>query len=195
MPADVAAVAESRPGTGPVAGIAARYAGALFELALETKAVDAVDADLKALKSAIRASADLRAFVRSPVYGADDQMKAVAAIAERIGLTPLTRNFLLLVARNRRLFALQPMIEAFAARLSAHRGEVRAEATSAAALSDDHVRRLRHEVEAIVGKTVNLDLKVDPEILGGLVVKVGSTMIDSSLKTKLARLKSVMKEA
>lgn len=194
MPADAAA-SETRIGTGPVAGIAARYADALFDLALQSNVVDAVDGDFKRLKAAMRASGDLRRFLRSPVWGANEQTKAIIAIADRAGAGALTRNFLMLVARNRRLFALGPMIDAFAARLSTHRGEVRAEATSAAPLSDDHVRRLRHEIEAIVGKAVNLDLRVDPEILGGLVVKVGSTMIDSSLKTKLARLKSVMKEA
>ncbi len=194
MPADAAA-SNARPRTGPVAGIASRYAGALFDLALETNVVDAVDGDLKRLKQAVKGSEPFRQFLRSPVYGADDQMRAIGAIAEKAGVSALTRNFLLLVAKNRRLFALEPMIDAFAARLSAHRGEVRAEAVSAAPLSEDHVRRLRHEIEAMVGKAVNLDLAVDPEILGGLVVKVGSTMIDSSLKTKLARLKSVMKEA
>ena len=193
MPADVAA--QSRSLSGPVAGIASRYADALFEISLESGVVDTVSSDLKGLRAAIRGSADFRSFLKSPVYDAEDQSRAAAAIAERAGLAPLTRNFVSLIAKNRRLFALEPMIDAFEAKLAAHRGEVRAEVTSAAPLSDDHVRRLRHEIEAMVGKAVNLDLRVDAEILGGLVVKVGSTMIDSSLKTKLARLKSLMKEA
>lgn len=194
MPADAAAH-HTRRIAGPIAAIAARYADALFDLARDSGVVDAVETDLKSLKGMVRQSGELRRFLMSPVYGADDQMNAIVAVTARAGAAPLTRNFLSLVARNRRLFALEPMIDAFAARLAAHRGEVRAEVTSAAPLSDDHVRRLRHEIEAMVGKAVTLDLAVDPEILGGLVVKVGSTMIDSSLKTKLARLKSVMKEA
>lgn len=189
------AAREPRSVSGPVAGVAARYADALFDLALEQKAVDGVLADLKSLQQAARASDAFRSFLRSPVYSREDQQKAIAAIAAAAGVSPLTRNFLSLVAKNRRLFALVPMIEAFAARVSAHRGEVRAEATAAAPLSDDHLRRLRAEIEAMVGKAVNLEVRVDPEILGGLVVKVGSAMIDSSLKTKLARLKTLMKEA
>lgn len=181
--------------SGPMSGIAARYAGAFFELAQEAGALDAAEADLKALKGAIAASADLRGFLASPVYDAADQARAIGAIGEKLGLGPLTRNFLGLVARNRRLFALEAVIAAFLARLSEHRGEVRAEALSAAPLSDDHLKRLRGEIEAMVGRAVLLDARVDPDLLGGLVVKVGSTMIDSSLKTKLNRMKSVMKEA
>ena len=181
--------------SGPVSGIANRYAGALFELALEADALDAIEGDLKTLRSAINASADLKAFLASPVYGAEDQRNTMAALAEKSGLNTLTANFLALVASNRRLFALERMIDAFAARLAAHRGEISAEAVAAAPMSDDQKKRLRGEIEAIVGQAVNLSTRTDPELLGGLVVKVGSTMIDSSLKTKLNRLKSVMKEA
>lgn len=188
------ASAQARP-AGPVAGIAARYADALFDLALEAGAVETVEGDLKSLKAAIAGSAELRAFLASPLYPADDQRRAVAALAARAKFSPLVVNFLALVASNRRLFALEAMIAAFIARLARHRGEVSAEAIAAAPLSDDHVKRLRGEIEAMVGKAVNLTVGVDPELLGGLVVKVGSTMIDSSLKTKLNRLKSVMKEA
>ncbi|MEE2691387.1 MAG: F0F1 ATP synthase subunit delta [Pseudomonadota bacterium] len=181
--------------SGPVAGIAERYADALFDLARESESIEAVEADLKALKAAIAGSPELRAFLASPLYGAEDQQRAVAAVAGKAGFTPLVSNFLALVAKNRRLFALDPMIRAFIERLAKHRGEVSAEALSAAPLSEDHLKRLRSEIEAMVGKAVNLTVGVDPELLGGLVVKVGSTMIDSSLKTKLNRLKSVMKEA
>lgn len=193
MQADAAR--DPRAASGPVAGVAARYADALFDLALDQKSVDTVLSDLKALRQAARSSVAFRNFLRSPVYSREDQQKAIGAIAEAAKLSLLTRNFLSLVAKNRRLFALEPMIEAYASRVSAHRGEVRAEATAAAPLSDDQLRRLRSEIEAMVGKAVNLDVRVDPEILGGLLVKVGSAMIDSSLKTKLARLKSRMKEA
>ena len=174
---------------------AARYAEALFDLALDGQALDRVEADLKALSGAIAGSADLRAMLKSPVYDADAKARAIAAIADKAGASPLTKNFLGVVARNRRLFALDGVIAAFTQRLAVHRGEVSAEALSAAPLNADQTKRLRGEIERVVGKAVNLTVKVDPELLGGMVVKVGSTMIDSSLKTKLNRLKSVMKEA
>lgn len=187
--------AAAGPMSGLLSGIAGRYAGALFDLALEADGLDAVSADLQTLRAAIEASSDLKSFLSSPVYGAEDQARAISAIAEKAGLSPLTKNFLGLVARNRRLFALEGMIAAFAARLAVHRGEVSAEAVSAAPLNDEQTRRLRGEIETIVGKAVNLSLRTDPDLLGGMIVKVGSTMIDSSLRTKLNRLKSVMKEA
>ncbi len=174
---------------------AGRYAEALFDLALESGALERAEADLQALAAAIGASADLRAMLKSPVYDADAKARAVAAIADKAGASPLTKNFLGVVAKNRRLFALEGVIAAFLRRLAAHRGEVSAEAVSAAPLNTDQSKRLRGEIERVVGKAVNLTVKVDPELLGGMVVKVGSTMIDSSLKTKLNRLKSVMKEA
>lgn len=183
------------PVAGIMSGIAGRYAGALFDLALEAKTLDKIAADLAALRAAIAASRDLRTFLSSPVYGADDQARAISAIADKAGFGPLTRNFLNLIAKNRRLFALEAMITAFSARHAAHRGEVGAEAISATPLNEEQTRRLRAEIEAVVGKAVNLSVRADPELLGGLIVKVGSTMIDSSLKTKLNRLKSVMKEA
>ncbi|MGE0408532.1 MAG: F0F1 ATP synthase subunit delta [Amphiplicatus sp.] len=193
--ASAQAPAAAGPVAGPISGVAARYAGALFDLALEAGALDSVESDLKALQAAIDASPDLRTFLRSPVYGAEDQQRGVAALADKARLNPLTRNFLLLAAKNRRLFALRAMIAAFVARLAKHRGEIGADAASALPLSDEQTKRLRTEIESIVGKAVNLTTRVDPELLGGLVVKIGSKMIDSSLRTKLNRLKSVMKEA
>jgi F-type H+-transporting ATPase subunit delta len=174
---------------------AARYAEALFDLAADGKVLEQVEADLKSLSAAIAGSAEMRAMLKSPVYDADAKARAMAAIADKAGLSPLTKNFLGVVAKNRRLFALDGVIAAFMQRLAAHRGEVSAEAVSAAPLNTDQTKRLRGEIERVVGKAVNLTVKVDPELLGGMVVKVGSTMIDSSLKTKLNRLKSVMKEA
>lgn len=191
MPAD----ATSSPASTRASGPEARYAEALFNLALDGKALDRVEADLKALGAAIARAPDLGAALKSPIYDADDKARAMAAIAEKSGLSPLSQNFLGVVARNRRLFALDGIIAAFMRRLADHRGEVSAEATSAAALSGDQTKRLRGEIERVVGKAVNLTVKVDPDLLGGMVVKVGSTMIDSSLKTKLNRLRSVMKEA
>jgi F-type H+-transporting ATPase subunit delta len=182
-------------GSGVVSGIASRYAGALFELAAEGGALETAERDLKSLKASIAGSPDFRKFLTSPVYDADDQSKAIAAIADKAKFSPLTKNFLALIAKNRRLFALEGMIAAFFARLAEHRGEVTAEAVSASPLNDEQMKRLRHEIEAKVGKAVNLSTSVDPDLLGGLVVKVGSTMIDSSLRTKLNRLKSVMKGA
>jgi len=195
MSAGHAPAQASAAASGPVAGIARRYAGALFDLALEAGAIEATEKDLKTLRAAIDAGADFRSFLKSPVYGAEDQMRAITAIADKAALSSLTKNFLSLVAKNRRLFALEPMTAAFFAILAEHRGEMSAEATSATPLNDEQVKRLRTEIETIVGKAINLTTRVDPDLLGGLVVKVGSTMVDSSLKTKLNRLKSVMKEA
>jgi len=179
----------------PTSGVAGRYASALFDLARDAGVLEAVEADLKALTSAISISDDLRSFLRSPVYDGADQMNVIGALAEKAGFGELTGNFLKLVAKNRRLFALPGMIEAFDVRLADHRGEVSAEAVTAAALNDDQIKALRHEIEAMVGKAVNLETRVDPGLLGGLIVKIGSQMIDASLKTKLNRLKTLMKEA
>ncbi len=176
-------------------GVAGRYASALFDLAEEAGALDTVEADLKAVKASIAVSADLRDFLRSPVYDSADQMKAIVALAEKAAFSPLTTNFLKLVAKNRRLFALENTIGAFGALAAKARGEVSAQATTAAPLNDDQSKALRHEIERQVGSAVNLETRVDPDLLGGLVVKIGSQMIDASLKTKLNRLKTVMKEA
>lgn len=178
-----------------ISGVPSRYAEALFDLANEAGSLDAVERDLKALAAAIDASADFRKLLKSPVYDADDKGRAIAAIADKARVSPLTRNFLGVVARNRRLFVLDGVLKAFFARLAKHRGEVSAEAVSAAPLSNDQLTRLRGEIEGLVGKAVNLQTRVDPDLLGGLIVKVGSTMIDSSLRTKLNRLKSKLKEA
>jgi F-type H+-transporting ATPase subunit delta len=183
------------PQSPVLAGPALRYAEALFDLARDVGALDAVERDFRAISAAIESSADLRAFLKSPVYAAEDKARAADALAARLGAGALTRNFLGVAARNRRLFSLDAMIAAFDKRLADHRGEVAAVAVAAAPLSDDQVRRLRGEIEGLLGKAVNLSVKVDPELLGGLVVRVGSKMFDSSLKTKLNRLKSVMKEA
>ncbi|MFZ5615894.1 MAG: F0F1 ATP synthase subunit delta [Pseudomonadota bacterium] len=186
----------SEAASSPTAsGAALRYAEAFFDLALEQNSLDRAEADLKTLGRLAETSADFRAFLTSPVYGADDKARAIAAIAEKAGVSQLTQDFLGVVAKNRRLFALEGILAAFAKRLADHRGEVSAEAIAAAPLSDDQTKRLRGEIERIVGKAVNLSVKVDQDLLGGMIVKVGSKMIDSSLKTKLNRLKSVMKEA
>lgn len=179
----------------PVSGVAGRYASALFDLAVEAGALESVESELKTLQGAIDGSADLKAFLQSPVYNRDDQLSAVGALASKAGFSALVTNFLKLTAQNRRLFALQDMIRAFRALAADHRGEVSAEAATAAPMTDDQVKALRLEIEALVGKAVNLETRVDPDLLGGLVVKIGSQMVDASLKTKLNRLKTVMKEA
>ena len=179
----------------PVSGVAARYANALFDLARDANAIEAVEKELTGFQASIDGSADLRAFLKSPVYDAADQMNTVTALANQAGLSALTANFLKLLAKNRRLFALEDMIRAFRALAASERGEVSAEAATAAAMTSDQVKALRLEIERMVGKAVNLETRVDPDLLGGLVVKIGSQMVDASLKTKLNRLKTVMKEA
>lgn len=176
-------------------GIAQRYASAYFDLMAQENQIDLAEKDMAALKAIIDGSDELRGFIKSPVYSRDDQANAIKAIADKAGFAPLTRNFLNLIAKNRRLFALADMILAFESAIARHRGEVSAEATTTVALSSEQERRLRQEIETLVGKAVNLETKVDPGLLGGMIVKVGSKMIDSSLKTKLNRLQSVMKEA
>ncbi len=176
-----------------VSGLAQRYALALFDLADEQGALDAVAADLKGLRSMIAESDDFRRFIKSPVMSRTDQAKGIGAIADRAGLSPLTRKFLGLVAANRRLFSLPGMISGYLALLAKRRGEVTAEVVSAAVLSDGQTVALIASLKQTMGRAVALTAKVDPSILGGLIVKVGSRMVDSSLKSKLQRLKLVMK--
>lgn len=176
-------------------GVAGRYAAALFDLADEAGALETVEGELKEFAAAIAGSEDLSGFIKSPAYDRADQMQALAAIAEKANLSVLTTNFLKLVASNRRLFALPSMIAAFVALAARRRGEVSAEAVSASLMNEEQVKALNLEIERQIGKAVNLATRVDPDLLGGLVVTVGSRMIDTSLRTKLNRLRTVMKEA
>lgn len=176
-----------------VSGLAERYAAALFDLADERKELDAVADDLKALRGLVAESADLRRMIRSPVLARDHQAKAVAALAERAGLKELTRNFLGLLARNRRLFALPDMIEGFLGILAARRGEVTAQVIAAQELSEAQRKAIDERLRKAIGGKVAIDLKIDPGLLGGLVIKVGSRMVDASLKSKLRRLELAMK--
>ena len=176
-------------------GVAGRYASALFDLARDAGVVDQVERELIALANMINTSAELKDFIASPVYDTATQANVVDAIVAKSNFGPLTQNFLKLVTRNRRLFVLPAMISAYQALAAEARGEVKASAISAAPLSSDQAQALRRELEAMVGKAVNLETSVDANLLGGLVVKIGSRMIDASLKTKLDRLKTVMKEA
>ena len=177
-----------------IAGMAGRYATALFELALESKKLKNVEADLSKFKGLLEGSADLRRLVRSPVFSAEDQQRAVAAIAKKAKISGITANFLELIAQNRRLFAVGDMIRAFSVLAAQHRGEVSANVTSANKLSADQTKALKASLKKAIGQDVQLTTHVDPALLGGLVVKVGSRMIDTSLKTKLDNLQYAMKE-
>jgi F-type H+-transporting ATPase subunit delta len=177
-----------------VSGVAGRYATALFELAREEGAIDAVASDLDSFNQALDASADLVRLVKSPVFSAEEQTRALTAVLEPIGIGGLARNFLLLAAKNRRLFAVPDMIRAFRAMLARHRGKTSATVTAAAKLTEAQVTALTQALKAALGQNVMLEERVDPALLGGLVVKVGSRMIDSSLRTRLNSLRVAMKE-
>ena len=175
-------------------GIAARYATALFELAQDAKAVKALESDADALTAALSTSDDFGTLISSPVISRDDQARSIAAIAKKMGLSDLTTNTLQLMAAKRRLFVLPQMLVQLAALIAEEKGEVTAEVTSATALSADQTKTLAETLKARVGKDVKLKTAVDESLIGGLVVKLGSTMIDTSIKAKLAALQNAMKE-
>ena len=174
-------------------GLAGRYANALFELAQEQKWVEAVSADLASLRRAMETSADLNRLVRSPVFGAEDQAKALKAILEKMGASELSIKFVLLLAAKRRLFVLTQIIKQYEHLVARSRGETEAEVTAARVLNDAEINELRTALKAKLGKEPRLHTKIDPTLLGGLIVKVGSRMIDSSLRTKLDGLRAAMK--
>ena len=176
-----------------VSGVPGRYASALFELAVEEKSADAVGQQLQAFGAAIAASDDLKRVVRSPVFSAANQVAAVAAVASALGIKGSTANFLMLVARNRRLAVLPAMIKSYATLLSQSKGEIAGEVTSAEALSVAQLKDLAAALKSSLGSDVALTTRIDSSILGGLIVKVGSRMMDNSLKTKLQNLKVAMK--
>ncbi len=178
-----------------ISGMAGRYATALFELALDNKAVDAVKADFDRFDALIGDSDDLRRLVRSPVFSAETQGKALDAVLDKAGIGGLTAQFLKAVTANRRLFAVREMIKAYRALVARHNGEVTAQITVAETLTDAHRAAITDALKSVTGKeNVGLDVKVDPAIIGGLVVKLGSRMVDSSLRTKLNSIKNAMKE-
>jgi len=182
-------------GADPItSGMAGRYATALLELALEQKAIDAVKGDLERFDALIAASPDLYRLVRSPVFTADEQVKALRALLDQAGIGGLAANFLLLVARNRRLFAVRQMVKAYKALVARHKGEVTAQVTAAEGLSDAHLAALKDALKAVTKQEVQVDLNVDPAVIGGLIVKLGSRMVDSSLRTKLNAIRHAMKE-
>ena len=185
-------VADDNPS---VSGVAGRYATALFELARDEKSVDSVKADLDNFDAMVADSADLARLVRSPVFTADEQAKALAAILDKAGISGIAANFLKVLTANRRLFAVRDVIRSFRTLVARFRGEASAEVTVAEQLSDKNLEALKAALKSVTGKDVDLNVKVDPTIIGGLVVKLGSRMVDSSLRTKLNSIKHAMKEA
>jgi F-type H+-transporting ATPase subunit delta len=178
-----------------VSGVSGRYATALFELARDQKSVDAVKADLEKFTALLADSPDLLRLVRSPVFTADAQAKALSAVLEKAGISGVAANFLKVLTVNRRLFAVADVIRAFRALVAKFKGEATAEVTVAEPLSEKNLDALKAALKTVSGKDVDLNVKVDPSIIGGLVVKLGSRMVDSSLRTKLNSIKHAMKEA
>ncbi len=178
---------------GIQASLAGRYASALFELAADNGSVSAVESDLEKLDSALRESSDLRSLTTNPEISRDAAQGAIAGLGDLLGLSPLTRNFLGTLAQNRRLAKLAAMIRAFNTIAAAQRGEVTAEVASAHALSDAQLASLKDKLTAREGRTVKLKTSVDPDLLGGLVVTIGSKRIDGSIRTRLNSLAQAMK--
>ena len=177
-----------------VSGVAGRYATALFELARESGAIDAVKADLDRFGALIAESDDFKRLVRSPVFSSAEQEHAVAAVLDAAGIGGLAANFFKTVASNRRLFAVEAIIRGFEALVAAEKGEVVAEVTVAQPLSDAHAATLKDALDQMTGKHVQIAVSVDPSLLGGLKVKIGSRLVDASLKTKLNSIRTAMKE-
>ena len=180
--------------SSPISSIAERYAGSLFELALQSKSVEKVEADLGRFEDLLNGSDDLGRMIKSPVFSADEQYKAIVAIADKAGIKGLVGNFLRVVARNRRLFVIPAMIKAFRNIAAEQRGEVAADVASAHPLTDAQKSELSAALKGVTGKDVVISATVDPSLLGGLVVKIGSRQIDTTLKTKLNSLKLALKE-
>lgn len=175
-------------------GIASRYALALFDLAKDGRALDALEADAGALEGALAASSDLRDMIASPILTREIQGAAIAAVADKLGLSDLSKNTLALMASKRRLYVLPQLVENLRARIAEEKGEVTAEVVSATELTAQQAAELAATLQARVGKTVKLNTTVDAALIGGLVVKVGSKMIDTSIRSKLASLQNAMKE-
>ncbi len=176
------------------AGIAGRYATAIFDLAREDKAIDSLERDVEALTGALRDSDDLREMISSPIVSRDDQGRAIAALAKAMKLTQTTTNALTLMAGRRRLFVLPQMLQALRDRIAAEKGEITAQVRTAVPLSAAQQKKLSEVLAKKTGSTVRLDTTVDADLIGGLVVKVGSQMIDTSIRSRLAALQNAMKE-
>lgn len=177
-----------------VSGMAGRYATALFELALEQNVVDAVKDDLDRFEQLLAGSAELTRLVRSPVFTADEQIKALTAVLQRAGIGGLSEQFLRAVTANRRLFAVREIIRGYRGLVARAKGEVTASVTLAEAPSEAHLAAIKDALAGVTGKNVQVEVKIDPAIIGGLVAKLGSRMVDSSLRSKLNAIKHTMKE-
>lgn len=175
-------------------GIAGRYALAVFDLVKEANGVKALEADVAALGAALEESADFRALISSPIHSRDEQGAVIAAIAKKMKLSDVLTKTLGLMAANRRLFVLPQLLAALTAMIAEEKGEVTADVTAAAALTAAQSKKLAASLKASVGKDVKLNVAVDESLIGGLIVKVGSKMIDTSIRSKLASLQNVMKE-
>lgn len=174
--------------------MAGRYAIALFDLALEEEKIEEVETALGRIDDLFTQSPDFARLVRSPIFSAEEQARAMSALASHVEITGLTANFLQLLVKNRRLFALKDIIAGFKRLVADHRGEMTAEVVSAIPLSEAQAEELKATLKAKTGKKIDLKLSVDPAILGGLIVKIGSRMVDTSIRTKLNSLKFAMKE-
>ena len=177
-----------------VSGVAGRYAAALFDLARAADRLDAVAGELEALRTLVDEHPDFRRMITSPLYRRDEQTRAILAVAEEVGLSDLTRRFVGVVADNRRLAELVGMVKAFGQLLADYRGEMTAEVTSARPLGEQQLSALQEKLGRFAGREVTVATDVDDSLIGGLVVKLGSRMIDSSLKTKIENLQFAMKE-
>jgi F-type H+-transporting ATPase subunit delta len=175
------------------ASLAGRYASALFDLARDQRQIDSVGRSLDALNQALADSKDFSELVDSPVVSREQAGQAFAALAPELGLDPITSNFVGVLARNGRKGQLRSVIRAFRRLAAEHRGETTAEITTARPLNDDQLAQLKQQLRTRAGRDVSLDMTVDPAILGGIVVKLGSQQIDASIRTKLNRLASAMK--
>lgn len=178
-----------------VSGVSGRYATALFELARDEKSIDAVKADLEKFEAMLADSTDLKRLVRSPVFSAGEQSRALAAVLDKAEISGVAAKFLKVLTANRRLFVVADVIRAFRALVARFKGEATADVTVAEKLSDKNLDALKTALKSVTGKDVALNVNVDPSIIGGLVVKLGSRMVDSSLRTKLNSIKHAMKEA
>ena len=184
----------SSSSSGPVSGVAERYASALYDLAASEKKIAAVEKDLGRVDALLKGSDDLMRLVRSPVFSADDQQTAIGEVLDKAKITGIVGNFVRVVAGNRRLFALPEIVRAFKMKLADARGEATADVVVAQKLTADQIKQLKTTLKGVVGKDVALDVAVDPSLLGGMIVKIGSRQIDTSIKTKLSSMKLALKE-
>ncbi|WP_194096731.1 F0F1 ATP synthase subunit delta [Marivivens aquimaris] len=175
-------------------GIASRYASAVFDIAKEGNGLAALESDIDALAAALDSSEDLRALIGSPIYSRDQQAGAVSALAKKMELSETMNSTLALLAQKRRLFVLPQLLEVLRARLAEEKGEITADVVSAKALTKGQTDKLSQTLKAKVGKDVNINATVDASLIGGLIVKVGSKMIDTSIRSKLSALQNTMKE-